>query len=473
MNEFDAFHLPGLLPQDHDGWGRMEPAPGIVLRWPLLTPGGLRRLVGSLAERRAAALSNTPVARVLDGIDEAARRIADPHDPLRWLADALLPAVCGYSEAMSRLVLERMAADWRRSPLETLLRAELGGADVLDGFRVDPTARRRVRAVGPRLAFHVFSGNVPGVAVTAMIRCLLVKSAVLGKTASDDPVLPVLFSRALAESDPELGGCLDVTYWPGGSAELEAEAAALADLIVVYGGEEALAGLRERSGPDSRIIEHGPRVSLALIARDVLEGSERKRAVADAARAVATFDQMGCVSPHVVYVEEARSGSAAAFAEALAAALEHLRHSLPRGRLNAAEAARIHQVRAAAEFRAAAGADVRIHSGDAAQFTVIYDADPTFEPSCLHRTAWVKPVAALEDVPALLEALRGLVQSVGLAGGSGRVESLARALAEVGVSRIATLADLPWPPAHAHHDGAPPLGELVRWIDIEDDPKGD
>ena len=33
--------------------------------------------------------------------------------------------------------------------------------------------------------------------------------------------------------------------------------------------------------------------------------------------------------------------------------------------------------------------------------------------------------------------------------------------------RITTLDRIPWPPAHAHHDGAPPLRELLRWTDRE------
>ncbi len=468
MSVFEAWHLPDLLAEDHDGWSTLELPAGTTLRWPRLRPAGLRRMLAALVERRAEVLANIRVDRVIDAVDTVARRLCDPGDPLRRLADDLLPAVSGYSAPMARLVLDRMAADWRRPVLESLLRAEFGGPEALDGFRRDPLARRATRAVGPRLAFHVFAGNVPGVAVTALVRTLLVKSAALGKTAGNDPVLPVLFTRALAETDPRLGGCVAVTYWPGGSLELEAVAAAEADLIVVYGGAEAVAGVRASAGPAARIVEHGPRVSLALIARDALEEDRQAATLSAAASAVAAFDQLGCVSPHVFYVEEGAAGQAASFAEGLAAELEKMQRTLPRGRLSPAEAAGLHQFRAAAEFRALDGADVRVHAGGGIDFTIVYDSDPSFEASCLYRTAWVKPVRSLVQVPPLLEPVRGLLQSVGLAGAAHRAGELGLALGDLGVSRLAPLAELPWPPPQAHHDGASPLGELVRWIDIED-----
>ena len=54
---------------------------------------------------------------------------------------------------------------------------------VLDEFRPSGRGGGRQAAFGPRLAAHVFSGNVPGVAVTSLVRSLLVKAATLGKTA--------------------------------------------------------------------------------------------------------------------------------------------------------------------------------------------------------------------------------------------------------------------------------------------------
>src|SRR5829696_3575031 len=203
----DAFHLPALpdVPTTSRSYGEGEGA--FELRIPQLRPGLLREQVRTLVEARARGLERRPVAEIVAVIDRVAARLLDPADELRVTAERALPALTRYSPEMVRRVLDRMAADWRAEPLTGLLHAEFGDPGVLDGFRPD--------ARGPALAAHVFSGNVPGVAVTSIVRSLLVKAATLGKTAAGEPLLPALFARAVAEEDAELGACLAVAWWPG------------------------------------------------------------------------------------------------------------------------------------------------------------------------------------------------------------------------------------------------------------------
>lgn len=467
MSPFDAFHLPGLRESDVARW-HTRSVGARELRWPELKPGAVDRLAERLRAARTDALADRHVADVVEALDAAAARLGAGTAGLRHEADDLLPAVTGYSPAMVRLVIDRMLADWRAPALESLLRAELGDAHVLDGFRPDPGGTPRLlRALGPELVFNVFSGNVPGVAVTAMVRALLVKAAVLGKTGADDPVLPVLFARALDDVDPELGGCVAVTYWPGGSPALEHAACGAADTIVIYGGEEAVAGVAALVPPSRRLVIHGPRASLGLIGRAALGRDRLAESAGRAARAVAVFDQLGCVSPHLYYVERGGESQPETFADALADALERLNDELPPGPARPEDAARIQQLRGAAEMRALAGQDVRLLVGPGTSYTVIYDADPTFTPSCLHRTVWVKPLDDLEGATTLLSPFTGLLQSVALACDDRRRNSLAEGLARAGVARVTTLEDLPWPRPYGHHDGAGPLRELLRWIDLE------
>src|SRR5690606_32265364 len=137
-------------------------------------------------------------------------RLLEPGSPLRLEAIDRVAKVTGLSTAMTTLVLEGMAAEWREERLLDLLRSEFNDPDVLDRFS-RRAAGSSVRALGPALTLHIFSGNVPGVSVTSLVRALLVKSASLAKTASSEPVLAPLFARALAEEDEGLGECLAVT----------------------------------------------------------------------------------------------------------------------------------------------------------------------------------------------------------------------------------------------------------------------
>lgn len=458
---FDAWHLPGT---DLGTFETLEVGE-LVCRYPVPTPELLVDAVHRLREA-GKTLADRPVMEIVEIIDAATARLADPIDPLRQEAEEKVGAATGYSPAMTRRVLDRMTADWRADRLRALLDSQLGDPEVLDAFR--PAADRRLtRAYGPGLAFHVFAGNVPGVAVTSMVRALLVKAPSFGKLAAGQPVLPILFTRAVDAVDPDLGRALAVTYWPGGSRDAEWRLAEAADVIIVYGGADAVATYRERTSPGTRLVVHGPRFSVGLIAREAI--AEGPEPVADAvARAVADFDQHGCVSPHAVWIEEG-GVRGVDFAHALAAAMERVEAELPRGRIGPAEASAIQQERAAAELRGhAAGTDkTLVLAGEGTRWTVIYDAEPAFRPSCLNRLVRVHPIADLQEAVDLLAPVGRYLQSVAFAGPDHRRDDLADPLARLGATRITSFERLPWPPPTWHHDGHGGLNELVRWVDVE------
>lgn len=461
-----AFHLPGLAESDVARWTIRDYGNGLLrLRVPVLEPPLLERVVARLRDA-GAWLREQPVAHIVDAIDAAAARLADPTDPARRTLEEALPALTGYSPPMIRLVLERIIPQWRKDALMRLLEAEFGDPARLDGFSPRPGGGAS-RPFGPRLAFHVFSGNVPGVAVTSLVRALLVKAPSLGKTASGEPLLAAVFARTLAGFEPRLGDCLAVTYWRGGDQALEDVALRAADTVIVYGGDDAVNAIRTRTPRSTRLVEHGPKLSFAVVAREALSRETVRTTAEDAALAVATFDQQGCVSPHVVYVEDRGDTAPAAFAESLADALRAVEDELPRGTLEPAEAATIHNVRGAAEFRMLAGKDVRIHASHGTQYTVIWEADPAFNPSCLHRVVWVKPVPSIDAVVPLVRPFAPWLQTVGVAADPDRATALALRLAPLGISRVASLRNMPWPLPHWHHDGSEPLRELVRWVDLE------
>jgi len=460
----DAFHLPGLRDFPTTTWPFGEGESALELRIPQLTPALLREQVRALAQARERWLVDRPVDEIIGVIDRVAARLLDGADPLRQTAERALPAITRYSPAMIGRVLDRMAADWRADRLHALLSAEIGDRRLLDGFAQVPDGRGRTMAVGPRLAAHVFSGNVPGVAVTSLVRALLVKSASLGKTAQGEPLLPALFARAVAEEDAELGACLAVTYWPGGDVEMERAALEQADAVIAYGGRAAIEAIRAQAPPAARFLGYGPRLSFGVVGRSRLNAGSAEEAARAAALDASTFDQQGCVSPHVFYVEEGGAVSPSEWAALLAPAMEAVERELPRGPLAPGEASAIRQLRGEAEF----GAGVELHASDpGTAWTVIYDPEPAFEASCLNRVVRVKPVASLADVPALMAEYGEVLQTVGIAAGAEETEALAVALGRLGASRLSPLGEMAWPPPWWHHDGLPPLRALLRWCDLE------
>jgi hypothetical protein len=469
----DAFHLPALAHPPTTTWSYGKGADAFEVRIPRLTAALLREQVQALAAARDEHLAGRPVASIVEVVDRVAARLLDPADPLRQTAERALPAMTNYSPPMIRLVLDRMAADWRAAPLRELLRSEFGDPRVLDGFHPAQRGGGERMAVGPRLVANVFSGNVPGVAVTALIRCLLLKSAALGKTAVGEPLLPALFARGVAEADAGLGACLAVTYWPGGDDEMERTALEAADAVVVYGGAEAVAAVRDRTPRGTRFLGYGPKISFGVVGRGGLTPEAATRAARGAALDASTFDQQGCVSPHLFYVEEGGETSPREWAALLGREMEGVERELPRGTLAPRESSSIRQLRAVAEFAQAGGGGTELHaSREGTAWTVIHEPDPAFTASCLNRVVRVKPVASLADVPALVERFGPFLQTVGVDASPGEARTLAAALARIGVARVTPLGNMAWPPPAWHHDGRPPLRELVRWCDFETEAQG-
>ncbi len=455
-----AYHLPQLDPDDFEEWDERA-AGDVVLRAPRLTPDHVARIAVRLraAQER---LSSRDVDSIVTTIDRVAHRLLDPKDPLRNQVEVALPPLTGYSPAMISHILDGMAADWRRPALERLIKAELGGPDTLD----QPIERnsRRALALPYPLLLHVFAGNIPGVAVTSLVRALLVRAASFGKAAAGEPLLPALFAQAVAEEDAPLGAALAVAYWPGGDEAIEEVAFREADAIVAYGGARALEGIRTRAPAHVPVLDHGPRLSVGFITRDALrDRTALERLAGDVARSVATFDQQGCVSPHAIYVEEG-DVDAAEFAALITDALRTIESDLPRGKLTADEAAAVRDVRTRAEFGSLGGGTSRLASPPDAPFTVVLHDAASFEPSCLQRTIHVHAVTSIDDALAALHPHRALLQSAAVAGAD--AETVHR-IAHSGFTRITSFAHMPWPDAAGHHDGRGPLTELLRFVAVE------
>ncbi|MSR35305.1 MAG: hypothetical protein EXR95_01505 [Gemmatimonadetes bacterium] len=428
-------------------------------------PAAARMLLDTLRGARADALLGRTAAERARMLGRAGARFLDPADPLRIEAEARVAADSKLSTPMARAVIQGMARDWTAERLQDLLTAELPDARALEEF-VTGVHGARTRAFGPELALHVGSGTVPGVSATSLLRSLLVGSATLVKPGAGDVVLPVLLARALAEEAPELARACAVVYWEGGADDaLEQAAIADADLIVAYGGDATVRALRERAPATTPVLAYHHRVSVALVGRGALRRTTLIGVADDLARAVAMFDQRGCVSPHAVFVERGGEIGPEELAAALAAALGRVERELPPGAPDPAQASDLHQLRRTAELRAAAGEPVVVHAG--AGWTVLLEPPAELELSCLGRTVRVHPVDDARVVPALLERWRRHLQTVGVAGLDDRLGEVAEGLGRAGATRICGLADVAFPPPWWHHDGRGPLTSLLRWVDLE------
>jgi hypothetical protein len=289
------------------------------------------------------------------------------------------------------------------------------------------------------------------------------------KCAHGAEFLPRLFAHSIYDADAKLGACLEIAGWRGGHAGLETAVFAEADCVTATGSDETLAAIRARLPFKTRFLGYGHRVSFGFVAHEVLSDLHARKIVSRTTDDVVAWNQLGCLSPHVVYVQTGGEGSPEKFAELLADELERREQTEPRGELPPEHAAAIASRRGIYEVRAAHSPETTQHwcSRDSTAWTVVYEADARFQLSCLNRFIYVKPVRDLAEALQYAETVRGQVSTVGLGVPEHKLEELAVQLARWGATRVCPLGRMQNPPLTWRHDGRPALGDLVTWADVE------
>jgi hypothetical protein len=302
----------------------------------------------------------------------------------------------------------------------------------------------------------------------SMVLGLLVRSAQFVKCATGTSLLPRLLAHSIHARQPKLGACLEVAEWTGGEIPLETALFEQADCVTATGSDDTLAALRPRLPTHTRFVGYGHRVSFGYITREMLSQSEARQLAGSAARDLSAWDQSGCLSPHLFYVETAGTVHPRDFAELLANALAEQESNQPRGTLSPAEAAEVATRRSVYELRAAQSPETQLwQSPQSTAWTVVYEEDPRFQTSCLHRFVYVKPVRDPANALENAAAFAGRVSTLGLAACGDKLRDLATTFARWGVTRVCPIGRMQNPALSWRHDGRPALHELVTWTDWE------
>jgi hypothetical protein len=436
-----------------------------------LSPAMVVEACQALKRNREHYLAHRSTQSLVSALSHVARRWLQPDYPFRKLALEQGPAATGFSQATLAGGLEAFFKQLTPENFQALIEQDLGHAERLDQWAAtdaEQTARRAAIATGPELLAHIAAGNLPNPTFMSIILGVLVRSAQFVKCASGTAFLPRLFAHSLYDAEPKLGACLELAEWRGGNHSLENALFEGADCVTATGSDETLASIRARLPRQTRFLAYGHRVSFGYVANAFLSAPHAREVAQRAAVDVAAWNQLGCLSPHVIYVQDGGVMSPEQFAEMLAEELARREESEPRGELPIEAAAVIASRRSLYEVRAAHSPDTRHWcSQGSTAWTVVYEADPAFQVSCLNRFVYVKGVKNLTEALRYAESVRGKVSSVGLAAPEHQARELAAELARWGATRVCPLGRMQLPPLTWRHDGRPALGDLLTWTEWE------
>lgn len=464
-----AGYLPGLQP-DEVQWRTLvfgsQPRQ-LEVDVPVLSGEQMRLLAQRVKQAAREQLKTLTVSQIASIIDGATARLLDPTDPYRQQADELLPLITGYDAEMVRLGLTAYLKTFRAQQLHRFVAEDFANPKVLDEFQ--PAAKGgAVKAFGPELLVHIWAGNVPGLPLWSLVCGLLVKAGMVGKLPSAEPLFASLFARLLAEVHPPLADCLAIVWWRGGE---DGPAAALfgeADTVLAYGSNDAVDQVRRQLPVTTRFLPYGHKLGFGLVGRAALDAQRAPATARLAAHDVVRYEQQGCYSPHVFYVERGGKVAPREFAQYFAAELANLQRRFPRRALALEDSAAIAQWRQASELRALGdhGAEL-IGDADAAWAVAYEDRALALAPTAANRLVQIVAVDRLDDVIALVEPHRAFLQTAGIAAEPAELFRLAELLGAAGVTRIAAIGWMTAPEAGWHHDGRFNLLDLVRIVEIE------
>lgn len=349
-----------------------------------------------------------------------------------------------------------------RASMEFMIEQEIGGKDLLDGWREvkAPSGRSaRVRAFPTRL-LHVIAGNSPGVAANTVIRGALTKGVHLLKLPSNELFSAPAILAALSEAAPghPVAKSFSAAYWRGGDEAVESMLfrPQYFDKIVAWGGESTIKGALKYVGPGLELVAFDPKTSISMIGREVFASQETLEAAADAGAHDATLmNQEACTSSRYQFIE----GSI----EDIDRYCELLQSRLGEGRKSASAEPRPipRSIREEVEGLRDMEDFYRVWGGYEGKGLVVRSDEPVdFYPE-----GKVVNVVAVERLEDAIRNVNVATQTVGVYPPARKTE-LRNALASAGAQRIVSLGAVT-PETGLPHDGFYPLHRFVRWVNDE------
>jgi hypothetical protein len=461
-----------------------------------LTPTMVNEACRTLKRNREHHLANRTTSSLIATLSDLAKDWLNRDYEFRKLAVEQAPAATGFSSATIANGLDSFFKGLTKENFEALLEQDLGHVDRLDALGATPVeekTRRMSTVTGYELLAHVAAGNLPCPALMSIVLGILTRSGQFVKCAGGASFFPRLFAHSLHQADPKLASCLEIAEWRGrtnGQSETKkAEATVISELtealfaeancVTATGSDETLASIRRKLPARVKLLGYGHQVSFGYVASGVLSGFNARKLVKSATDDIVAWNQLGCLSPHVIYVEHGGNVSAEQFAEFLATELKEREAQEPRGGLPPEVAANIASRRSIYETRSAyfqSNCDIPDYpatkiwkSENSTAWTVVYEAEPKFQASCLNRFIYVKGITDLTEMLQGADCVRMKVSTVGVAAPADKMKDIALVLARWGATRICPLGQMQQPPLTWRHDGRPALGDLLRWTDYEMD----
>lgn len=355
---------------------------------------------------------------------------------------------------MANLTYERflgLAKLFSREELEYKCKTELG-----DWYEDLPALKNgTVRKRYPLgVLFHIAAGNVDGLPAYSVIEGLLAGNVNILKLPTGDNGLSVKLLSELIRFEPKLKDYIYVFDVPSAETETLRVFAELADAVVVWGGDEAVAAARQLAGVNTKIIPWGHKLSFAYVTEQAEEDT-----LYALARHICETNQVLCSSCQGIFLDTEDRETQERFGEHFFELLKRANAELGKADIGMRGKNTLRLYTDSLEV--SDGRRILQEDG----VSVVIKEDSGLELSYLFRNVWIKRMPRREIVKRL-KRHKGHLQTCGLLCGPGEKEELSELLGIAGVVRI-TESDMSRMIPGEAHDGTYPLREYSRIVEVD------
>lgn len=399
---------------------------------------------------------------IVTAITKTIEVLLDRKHPLRRKLEQLLPLITGYDHEIIRLGLTQSLKTFREHELMRWLSVNFPNPQILDQF-IASSHGGFTKAVGPQLTAHIWAGNVPVLPLWSLVGSLLVKGKVIGKVSSSEPFFIGVFCQLLVEIEPRLEDSLAIVSWKGGDTIREKVLLKEAEVAVGYGTNQTVSKLQQQLGSNTHFIGFGNKLSFGFLHKLVLDKKKSEDLAKQAAMSVIYYDQQGCFSPQLFFVENNGQTSPREWAILLASKLQTYHKRYPLRNLS------IEEAYYRTNFYEAKMWDDHweVFVPEDRSWIVTYGEEPLLEPTPLSRVVQVIAIDHWENLSAIIREKSQVLQTVGIAAPTDELFEIASKWGALGITRVTSLDKMIHLHAGWHQDGYSFLKELVRMVDID------
>jgi len=315
----------------------------------------------------------------------------------------------------------------------------------------------------PPTLFAILQGRIFALTTSIVYKALSANYRVILKPSSVEPLFATLFRRSLETINSPLGSYVDVVS--PDDRERISVLLRRADVCIAYGRDETIREIIKARG-GLRTFGFGHMESFIVLFREALRSKKLDRLARAIAVDCSIYDQDGCLSPGLVFVEEGGECSLEDLCEAIYHWMSKLFVALPPRRLSLDEATVLSQRVHLAFAQAKNSGGLVLKPNDAIFPAVILVREQPLQSKVGYRAVVLFPFSRTLKLESVFPSLLGRIQGIAFAGPKKRMEEFLLENPDYKPHYMARVGFLQHPPADWLENGID-LVEQLRNIRVQ------